>query len=119
VPDLHDTGGALVGQRPKEHRVHNGEDRGVGPYAEPQDNDSGQGEPWVAQQDAQAESESLQPGYAWRVPPLTASKDISGDTNYRRRNSPGCFLQVFWSAVPDTALLDCAEFCPVASGVYS
>ena len=56
VPDLHDAGGVLIGQRTKEHRVHDGEDRGVGSYAERQDEYSGQGEPWIAQQDPQAEA---------------------------------------------------------------
>ncbi len=69
VPDLHDAGGVLVGQRTHEHRVHNGEDRGVGPYAEREDDDSGQGEPWVAQQDAKAEAKVCNQVTHGKAPP--------------------------------------------------
>src|SRR4029077_6980745 len=112
VPDLHDAGGVLVGQRAKEHRVHDGEDRGVGPYPERQDDDGGQGEPRVAQQDANAVAKVCNQ-FRHKVTPLTASNEISGDTNLKTNNQPRCFQRVPWSAVPDTALLDCAEFAPL------
>src|SRR5258708_10784778 len=56
MPDLHDAGGILVGERAKEHAIDSRKDRGVGPDAERQDRDCGEGETRIAQQDAQSEA---------------------------------------------------------------
>src|SRR5260370_2327362 len=54
MPGLHDAGGILVGERAKEHAIDNGKDRGVGPDAERQDHDCGEGQPPNAQPGAQS-----------------------------------------------------------------
>src|ERR1700723_859420 len=55
VPNLHDSGGVLVGERAQENGVHQGEDCGVGANAQSEQEDGGDGETGVAKEDAKAE----------------------------------------------------------------
>ena len=91
VPDLHDAGGILVGERAEEHSIDNGEDCRVGPDAERQDQACGEGEPRIPQQDAQAEAKVVNQVTHGSSSPATVNNDNRGDTDYRRRRSHGCF----------------------------
>ncbi len=84
MPNLHDAGGVLEGQRAEENGVHDGKNRGVGANTQGEQEDGHDREAWVAKEDAKAELKVGEEVAHQKALLAADERQVGGDIHSRR-----------------------------------